>query len=91
MNDPPPLCRLQDLANRIEACPGSACPFWEEGGAAVLGGGCVFARLPLSSFNSNPDLVQYLLELRRGLDRGGGVTERGDWDRFYRLRARVED
>ena len=75
MNDPPRLCRLQDLADHVEACPGSACPFWEEGGA-VLSGGCVFARLPLE-LQSNADLVQYLLELRRGLDRGGGVTERG--------------
>ncbi len=89
MNDSPPMCRLQDLANRVEACPGSACPFWEEGGA-VLVGGCVLARLPLE-LQSKPDLVQYLLELRLGLDRERGTSERENWDLFYRLRARVED
>ena len=89
MSDAPQLCRLQDLANRVEACPGSACPFWEEGGA-VLVGGCVLARLRLE-LRSKPDLVQHLLELRPRLDRERGTSERENWDLFYQLCARVED
>lgn len=80
------LCRLQDLANRVETCPGSACPFWEDGGA-VLESGCLLARLPLD-LERRSALVQYLLDLRLALDR---PDEDGEVHRlFYRLRASAE-
>lgn len=74
-------CALQDAAGRVEACPGEGCPFWEEGGA-VLEGGCAIERLSLD-LARRPELTQYLLEIRLGLDR----ARRGGDGRslFYRL------
>ena len=74
-------CALQDAAGRVEACPGESCPFWEEGGA-VLEGGCAIERLSLD-LARRPELAQYLLEIRLGLDR----ARRGGDGRslFYRL------
>ena len=74
-------CALQDAAGRVEACPGEGCPFWEEGGA-VLEGGCAIERLSLD-LARRPELAQYLLEIRLGLDR----ARRGGDGRslFYRL------
>jgi len=58
------LCRLDALAGREQLCPGSACPFWEPGGA-VLPGRCAFERL---DFAGRPALVVELLRLRELLD-----------------------
>lgn len=70
------LCRLQDAAGRVEACPGEACPYWDEDrGSCVLT--AIAGELP-----SRPDLAQYLLELRRELDETAPGTL------FYRLRGR---
>ncbi len=61
----PKLCVLQYAAGRIEACACAACPFWEEGGV-VLEPGCALERLGLD-LEHNPELVDWLLELRREL------------------------
>lgn len=65
-------CALQGAVDRVERCPGAACPFWEEGGA-VVEAGCAIERLAVNL--SNPQLAQQLLELRVELDvaRRGGV------------------
>lgn len=75
-------CALQDAAGRVEACPGTGCPFWEEGGA-VLEGGCAIERLSLN-LARRPELAQYLLGVRLGLAR---PRRRGDETRslFYLL------
>lgn len=83
----PGLCRLQDLAGRVEPCPGVQCPFWEDGGA-VIAPACLLARLPLD-LERRPALVQGLLDLRLALD---GPERMGDARHlFYRLRTSAED
>ena len=62
------LCALQDAVGRVEGCPDARCPFWEPGGA-VLVGGCLIERLALD-LERRPDLPHYLLELRVALDEG---------------------
>ena len=67
-----PRCLLQDALDRIEACPGEACPLWENGGA-VVEGGCAIERLGLPTsldLRRRPDLAAWLLGIRNGLDRG---------------------
>jgi hypothetical protein len=54
------LCRLEAAVGNCEACPGSACPFWEPGGAA-LGGRCA---LELLDVEADAALAEWLLELR---------------------------
>ena len=58
------LCRLDALTGREQLCPGSACPFWEPGGA-VLAGRCAFERV---DFAGRPALVAELLRVREQLD-----------------------
>ena len=64
------LCRLDALTGREQLCPGSACPFWEPGGA-VLVGRCAFERLDLAG---RPALVVELLRVREQL----GAAVSGD-------------
>jgi hypothetical protein len=69
-------CLIQDALDRVEACPGQACPFWESGGPA-LPGGCAVARLGLPTsldLRQRPDLAAWLLEIRRSLESGGSPS-----------------
>jgi hypothetical protein len=59
------LCRLHLTLGRGEQCPEGACPFWEEGGA-VLPAGCGLERLGIEA--EQPDLAEYLLDLRAQLE-----------------------
>ena len=67
------VCRLQDAAGRVEACPGSRCPFWAEGGGG-LPALCALERLELDLAGS-PELTHAFLKLRRALERGAGGAE----------------
>lgn len=60
------ICALHQAVGTIEACPGSSCPFWEEGGA-VVEPGCAFERLGLE-FESRPGMARWLLGVRRGFE-----------------------
>lgn len=68
------LCALQYAAGRIEACPGPACPFWEEGGA-VVEPGCAIERLGLR-VEGNPQLAGWLLRIRTALCEAAAPAER---------------
>jgi hypothetical protein len=67
------ICMLHLAAGAVESCPGGACPFWEEGGAA-LEPGCGLERLGLEL--DRPDLALYLLELRSMLEAARSMSER---------------
>jgi hypothetical protein len=58
------LCRLQQVASIVEACPEERCPFWEPGGA-VVEGRCAFDAVDVSR---NPELAGWLLQIRRRLE-----------------------
>jgi hypothetical protein len=66
-------CRLHLTMGDVEACPGQACPFWEEGGIA-LPPGCELERLAIDL--DRADLAQYLLELRGTLEAARDRQER---------------
>ena len=57
------LCTLQAAVGTVEACPETACPFWEPGGAA-LAGRCAFEELDVAA---DAALAAWLLELRERL------------------------
>ena len=78
--EPTVLCRLQDAAGRVEACPGARCPFWAAGGG-VLPSVCAVERLQLD-LTGLPELAHSLLKLRRSFDRGADAQTR---PLFYRL------
>jgi hypothetical protein len=59
-------CHLQAAAGRVEACPETGCPFWDDGE-------CVVAGLR-PDYEHDPELVQLLLLLRTRL---AGGQERG--------------
>jgi hypothetical protein len=59
------LCTLQLTLGREQDCSHAACPFWEEGGAA-LDADCGIERLGLDL--GRRDLAAYLLELRLALE-----------------------
>src|SRR5262245_25943457 len=61
-----PLCALHLALGDREACPGTACAFWEEGGA-VIESGCSFDRVRLE-FHARPELARWLLSVRRSLE-----------------------
>jgi hypothetical protein len=61
-----PICALHHATGTIEACPGSSCAFWEEGGAVVLPG-CAFERLGLE-FETRPGVAEWLLGIRGDLE-----------------------
>ena len=58
-----PLCSLEALVDRSEACPEDACPFWEPGGAA-LAGRCAVEEL---GGLTDPAVATWLLEIREKL------------------------
>jgi hypothetical protein len=59
------LCQLHLTLGEVDACPGGACPFWEQGGIA-LPAGCELERLSIDL--DRPELAEYLLELRQKLE-----------------------
>jgi hypothetical protein len=59
----PELCRLQDAVGRVETCPGSRCPFWDDEA-------CMFRAVGPDVFE-RPDVAQHLLELRTALQEEG--------------------
>jgi hypothetical protein len=67
------LCRMKLTLGEVEACPQSACPFWEHGGA-VLESGCGLERLHLEL--DRPELAVYFDELRRALETARDYAER---------------
>jgi len=78
------LCVLQYAAGRVEACARGHCPFWEEGGV-VVGEGCALQRLGLD-LERNPELVSWLLKVRRRLDEAKTPAQRkGALELFQRL------
>ena len=66
-------CHLHHTLGTAEACPGGACAFWEEGGAA-LPAGCQLERLAVDL--DRPDIAGYLLELRERLEAARDREER---------------
>ena len=81
MQDTRPLCRLHLTLGAVAECPEGACPFWEEGGAA-LPPGCSLERLGVDV--ERPDLAWYLLELRRQLEESRNREEREQARRAFR-------
>jgi hypothetical protein len=67
------VCHLHLALGRVEACPGGACAFWEEGGIA-LPAGCELERLAIDL--ERPDLAEYLLEVRYKLEPARDREER---------------
>jgi hypothetical protein len=72
MNEPT-LCALHLVTGDHEECPGSACAFWEEGGA-VVEEGCVFERVRFE-FDARPDVARWLLKLRYDLENAQSADE----------------
>jgi hypothetical protein len=67
------ICSLRVAAEGcVEPCPGERCAFWEPGGA-VIEGGCVVERLGLDL--TQPDLAEYLLEVRQRVEQGRVAEE----------------
>ncbi len=66
------VCRLHLAVGSVETCPGSECPFWEEGGDFDPDCGLEHLGLDLD----RPDLADYLLELRRALEEARTLKER---------------
>ena len=73
MRDEPKVCHLHLTLGTVEACPGGACPFWEQGGVA-LPAGCELERLGIDL--DSPDLAKYLLGLREQLEAARNREER---------------
>jgi hypothetical protein len=65
------LCRLHHAQGRVEECPEEACPFWDPGGA-VLPGRCA---VELVDLKASPELVAWLLSLRRDLETARSAEE----------------
>jgi len=68
----PTFCKLHGVLGGVEACPGGACAFWEDGGAA-LEPGCSIERLAIDV--ERADVAEYLLELRAELEAARGRDE----------------
>jgi hypothetical protein len=77
----PKQCSLREAVGEHELCPGSACLFWEEGGA-VVEPGCAIERLGVP-LKHQPDLARHLLELRLGADEARTAAERRDAHRRF--------
>jgi hypothetical protein len=71
--DDRPICTLHLATGNREECPGSACAFWEEGGA-VIDEGCVFDRVRLE-LEPRPDVARLLLGLRYDLENAESAAE----------------
>jgi hypothetical protein len=74
------LCTIEFAVGEVEACPQGACPFWEEGGAA-LDAGCGLDRLGLDI--ERPDVAEYLLELRNQLETARSREEQAEARRVF--------
>lgn len=79
-------CSLQSAVGHVQPCPGSHCPFWDEGGA-VLEGGCMLERM-LPPEDWTPELAARWLALRRSIDR---ARDAGRLDEVRALFQRVDD
>ena len=66
-------CALHLATGNPEECPGSACAFWEEGGAVVQSG-CALERVRLE-FDARPDVARWLLKLRYDLENARSAEE----------------
>jgi hypothetical protein len=66
------LCELHAAVGTVEECPHAWCVFWEKGGA-VVEPGCAIKRIGIDL--TNTDLVYYLIDLRRALERARSVEE----------------
>jgi hypothetical protein len=74
------LCTIQFAVGEVEACGQGACPFWEEGGAA-LDASCGLERLGLDL--ERPDVAGYLLELRSQLEIARSHEEQAEARRVF--------
>lgn len=54
------MCTLCEIVGLREACPGTGCAFWENGG-------CVVDQLA-TPVEGRPDIAAWLLDLRRNLE-----------------------
>lgn len=71
-----PLCTIELIAEgHAERCPGTACPFWEDG--------CSLAHVE-GELTGRPEVAQVLLGLRRELERGRAVE-------IEEARSRLDD
>ncbi len=77
----PKLCSLREAVGEHERCPGTACVFWEEGGA-VVEAGCAIERLGMP-VQRQRDLARHLLDLRLRVDEARTADERRDAHRRY--------
>jgi hypothetical protein len=68
-----PICALHLATGNQEACPGTACAFWEDGGA-VVEPGCAFERVRLE-LDGRPDVARWLLKLRYDLENARSADE----------------
>ena len=64
------LCTLEAAVGKVEACPEDSCPFWEPGGAALVGR-CAFEELDVAA---DAALATWLLELRERLATAESTT-----------------
>jgi hypothetical protein len=70
----PKQCSLRAAVGEHELCPGTACAFWEEGGA-VVEAGCAIERLAIP-VQQDPALARHLLDLRLRLEEARDDAER---------------
>ena len=77
------LCALHLATGSREECPGSACAFWEQGGA-VVEAGCIFDRVRLE-FEARPDVARYLLKLRYELENARSTED------LHRVRSSLNE
>jgi hypothetical protein len=77
-----PTCHLQDVLGRVEACPGSRCPLWNDGH------GCVVDELHLTTWldlRHRQDVAEWLLGIRSRLEAERGAREGSERQLFRRL------
>ena len=74
------LCRLHAAIGEARECAEGACPFWEEGGAA-LPPGCGLERLGVDVHS--PELASYWLDLREQLEEARDRSERDGLRRTF--------
>ncbi len=77
----PKQCSLREALGERELCPGSACLFWEAGGA-VVEPGCAVERLGIP-VQRQRDLARHLLDLRLSIDDERTEAERRDAHRRF--------
>jgi hypothetical protein len=74
------FCSLESAVGKREACPESACPFWEPGGA-VLEGRCAFEELDITA---DAALATWLLEIRKRLASSESTAAADEARRLFR-------